>query len=227
MNFYTADPHFGHGNILKHQPLTRVNAQGRPFRTIEDHDAYLIERWNAVVSDHDTVFCLGDFSFKLSTAETTLARLKGRKILIIGNHDAGFKSWVTTPPGWAKDGNPKRQQARTQLINAGFADVLPGHLLELNNKIVALAHFPYQTREPLPAYEARYAHLRPSADTSEFLLHGHIHAHWTLARYNDTPPMLNVGVDMHGLRPIAESEVIAFMQLPVAPATHPQDGITD
>lgn len=55
---------------------------------IKQHDEELIKRWNSKISDKDTVYILGDFSFYsgLKTNEI-LKRLKGKKILIKGNHD--------------------------------------------------------------------------------------------------------------------------------------------
>lgn len=55
---------------------------------IDRHDEELIRRWNAVVKDKDVVFILGDLSFR-NGVETNniIKRLKGRKILIKGNHE--------------------------------------------------------------------------------------------------------------------------------------------
>ena len=51
---------------------------------INFHDEMLVEKWNSVVSDEDTVLHLGDFAFRnIAIAE----RLNGKKILLRGNHD--------------------------------------------------------------------------------------------------------------------------------------------
>ena len=49
----------------------------------------MIEKWNNKVSNEDTVYILGDFSFKLqkSAAIKILRQLNGKKVLIKGNHD--------------------------------------------------------------------------------------------------------------------------------------------
>jgi calcineurin-like phosphoesterase family protein len=75
--FFTADQHFGHKNIIK--------LSNRPFSTIEEMDAELIERWNTVVNKSDTVYILGDFAFK--TPEVYLAKLNGNHIRVKGSHD--------------------------------------------------------------------------------------------------------------------------------------------
>ena len=78
--WFTADTHFGHANILKHEPQTR------PFSSIEEHDAVVIERWNALVKPRDTVWHLGDVSFS-KQGLASVAKLNGIKKLVLGNHD--------------------------------------------------------------------------------------------------------------------------------------------
>lgn len=78
--FYIADLHFGHKNIIRYD--------NRPFKTIEEMDKALIERWNKAVTNEDTVFILGDISWydEEKTVEI-FEQLNGTKILIKGNHD--------------------------------------------------------------------------------------------------------------------------------------------
>ena len=79
-NFYISDTHFGHFNIIKHC--------NRPFSTTEEMDEVMINNWNKVVSDKDTVYILGDIAFsKGNPADYYLKQLNGKKIVIIGNHD--------------------------------------------------------------------------------------------------------------------------------------------
>lgn len=79
-NFYIADTHFGHSNIIKYD--------NRPFLNIEEMNNSLIKNWNNKVIDNDTVYILGDFSwYSRNRTKNILDKLKGRKILIKGNHD--------------------------------------------------------------------------------------------------------------------------------------------
>ena len=79
-NFYISDLHFGHYNIIRYD--------NRPFRTVEEMDATLIQNWNKTVSNKDFVYILGDISWydDEKTAEI-FKELNGSKILIRGNHD--------------------------------------------------------------------------------------------------------------------------------------------
>ena len=80
MNFYISDTHFGHHNILRYD--------NRPFENAAVMDEVLIDRWNEVVGDDDTVYILGDFSwYKEEETLAILDSLCGRKVLIKGNHD--------------------------------------------------------------------------------------------------------------------------------------------
>ena len=78
--FVTSDLHFGHKNIIKYE--------NRPYETIEQMDKDLIDKWNNVVKENDTIYILGDFSwYKGEQTNEILKQLNGRKTLIIGNHD--------------------------------------------------------------------------------------------------------------------------------------------
>lgn len=81
--WFTGDSHFGHEKIIEYEK------ENRPFASIEEHDEALIERWNSVVQPQDLVWHLGDVVFgdKVKNLVRVLPRLKGRKRLIMGNHD--------------------------------------------------------------------------------------------------------------------------------------------
>lgn len=75
-----SDTHFGHNNIISYC--------GRPFANAEIMDEVLVENWNSVVKDGDIVYHLGDVYFGVNGRDA-LSKLKGRKRLILGNHDDG------------------------------------------------------------------------------------------------------------------------------------------
>jgi len=79
----TSDTHFNHTNIIQYC--------GRPFGNSELMNECLIENWNSVVKDQDIVYHLGDVYMGGDRQETyhLLSQLKGRKRLILGNHDNG------------------------------------------------------------------------------------------------------------------------------------------
>jgi len=79
-NLYISDLHLGHHNVLRFD--------NRPFETIEQMDEALIYLWNKKVTKTDDVWIVGDFSYRAEKDPSWyLEQLKGRKHLIIGNHD--------------------------------------------------------------------------------------------------------------------------------------------
>ncbi|MHB8919417.1 MAG: hypothetical protein ACYC3N_00080 [Halothiobacillus sp.] len=197
-NFFTADQHFGHTNILKYEADARLDEQGRTFVSVNHMDDAIVARWNAVVAPEDTVYALGDFSYKMQTISDYLPRLNGQTILIVGNHDPFFKRCATG----------REAEARELAMEAGFADMHFEQQIEVEGVgQVKLSHFPYAPPDPDDEAFLRYEHLRPTPTGEALLLHGHIHSQWLTRQYPHMPPMLNVGVDMHELRPISEAEV--------------------
>ena len=82
--FFTSDTHFADHRVLNLYP--------RPFASVAEMDALLVERWNAAVGPQDEVWHLGDFARTVKAAAALLPRLNGVKHLLTGNND---------PPGVA------------------------------------------------------------------------------------------------------------------------------
>lgn len=79
---FTADPHFGHANIIRHCD--------RPFRDVDEMDRYLIDMWKSVVAPNDTIYMIGDFAhwrLKPQAIREYFDALPGDKHLVAGNHD--------------------------------------------------------------------------------------------------------------------------------------------
>jgi len=92
--FFTADLHLSHLGV--------IGFGGRPFRTVEEHDRGLVDRWNNRVTDADEVFVLGDFALGATARELRrlFGELRGRKYLVVGNHDSAKVQalpWASPP----------------------------------------------------------------------------------------------------------------------------------
>ena len=94
--FFTGDTHFGDMRVLRFDH--------RPFATLAEHDAALVERWNEVVGPGDTVWHLGDFALGLGPERVAelVASLRGEKHLIVGNNDDAATLVAT---GWTSVGH--------------------------------------------------------------------------------------------------------------------------
>ena len=62
-------------------------AKHRGFQDEFYHDEHIIEEWNKVVGKRDLVYILGDITMESAAYYPLLDRLKGRKKVILGNHD--------------------------------------------------------------------------------------------------------------------------------------------
>lgn len=83
MLFFTSDTHFFHKRMLEF----------RPFDSVEEMNERLVDKWNTTVTDKDEIWHLGDVSFgNWEKTSQILARLNGRKHLVLGNHDKQFKN---------------------------------------------------------------------------------------------------------------------------------------
>jgi len=115
MIWFTSDHHFFHKNIIKYA--------NRPFKDIFEMNDVMIDRWNHVVKPDDIVYVLGDFAFASATKiEYILRRLKGNKILIIGNHDHTYK--------------------KTKWVKMGFDRATNEESIEVIGQRVELSHYP-------------------------------------------------------------------------------------
>lgn len=81
MNYYISDLHLLHENVLRFD--------NRPFDTIKKMQETIVSNWNHKVTNGDTVYILGDVSMRGKKEDliSLVATLKGRKVLVKGNHD--------------------------------------------------------------------------------------------------------------------------------------------
>jgi calcineurin-like phosphoesterase family protein len=114
--FFTADTHFGHGGAL--------GLYRRPFGSVREMDAAMVERWNDTVGPVDEVWHLGDFAVRRSAAEMSgiLDSLNGRIHLIIGNNDGP-----------------------TTVSLRGFTSVQHYAELAIENAHLVLCHYPFRS----------------------------------------------------------------------------------
>ena len=173
MIYFTSDPHYWHRKVIEYC--------NRPFETVEDMNITLMNYYNSIVTNADTVYFLGDFAFAGTKKIAEILReLKGNKILILGNHDYQVKA------------------ARWKEL--GFKEVYNSFTLEHNGFIFKMSHFPWKGS----AHDKRnYTQLEKDMSKGTFLLHGHVHNTWK-TKYN----MINVGVDVWGLKPVSLDTII-------------------
>lgn len=77
--YFCSDLHLGHTNLI-------LNKRG--FKSVEEHDEYIIDTWNNTVHKKDKIFLLGDIAMETHKYYPLLGRLKGLIHLIPGNHES-------------------------------------------------------------------------------------------------------------------------------------------
>lgn len=93
--FITSDTHFGHEACCTVFTQPDGETPLRPFDNAEEMNEQMIQRWNEVVKPEDTVYHLGDVVMNKSFLPI-VARLNGRKRLVMGNHEGERKGKTST-----------------------------------------------------------------------------------------------------------------------------------
>lgn len=153
MRFYISDLHFGHAKLN-----TEMDKRG--FESGEAMDQYMISQWNSRVRHGDEVVILGDLcmSKKAKEAEDIIRQLKGKKYLLIGNHDYYLDD---------KD-----------FDRSLFKWIEPYKELNDNKRKVVLSHY------PTFCYDGQY---RRNGDgiPKTYMLYGHVHNTFDEVLVND------------------------------------------
>lgn len=194
--FFTADTHFGHANIIRycHRPWVNrdldLTTTGEwkdlaiARKNADTMDEALIANWNAVVGPKDLVYHLGDFSFGgVAKVRSIIPRLQFSQMFFLwGNHDKDMR----------------------QVKNESFANVngsisrvkFLGSLAEVSveGQRITLCHYAMRVWN--------------KSHRGAWHLYGHSHG-----SLPDDPHALSldVGIDVHGYRPITFEEVAIYM----------------
>ena len=167
MNFFTADTHFFHRDLL----LGGYFSPRNQFLTVDMMNETIIANWNAHVKPTDTVYHLGDIAMlfekpaKQVMADTIacLRRLNGQIVIVKGNHDtAALLKYLLAHNEKLSNGQPK------------FSTHEVGVRMKFAHYEVFLTHYP----------------LLFGITPNKINLHGHIHNASVHHKEN-----INVGID--------------------------------
>lgn len=188
MQYFTSDLHLGHTNILH-------LGDGRPFNSIHEHNMAIIERYNAVVEEEDTVWFLGDIIMgDFERNIQLLQRFKGIKKFVVGNHDRLFKG----------ENSHARIARSLPFYEKYFTEIHLNHAETTlpDGTEVTLSHFPYTADHH---DKPRWVEFRP-VDNGGLLIHGHTHSDSA----NTSAREYHVGVDAHNYSPVSENTVLDY-----------------
>lgn len=188
VGFVTSDHHFGHARISE--------LAGRPFTSVDEMNAIMIERWNALVGPDDVVLHLGDLALgPIETSVALTSKLNGRRLLVPGNHDR-----VST----ATQSYRAIERFTPLYEDAGWT-VLP-EILDGSRRGVRLlaSHYPYSGDS---TSVDRLMKHRP-AEAGLPLIHGHTHEN-DFGAHGDYE--FHVGVDAFDFTPIPFEVIDAWL----------------
>lgn len=193
--FFTSDWHIGHEKVLE--------LDKRPFHNLYEMHEALVTRYNSTVPDNGICYFLGDMGNTTDDIRKVINRLKGTKVLILGNHDKGT----------------------TTMYNCGFDVVLYSGTIYIGDHRITMSHCPLLgiRREDTSNMksggsdnwhgEHREKHRKSALiDEGQFHLHGHIHSR------KDKPEstkilgkQYDVGVSANNYTPISISQIESWV----------------
>lgn len=197
--YYVSDMHFGSKTMTKYDlfDLIKYNKESasgihaRIFRDSTTRDETIIEQWNSKVTNHDTVYILGDaFNCCEHDARRIFKRLNGNKHLITGNHDKKWLRDIVASGKYSFTGEAK-----------------PYEKIKDEDRTVVLSHYPitFWDGQHDGSYHV-YGHLH---GTHEEKLMREIAE--SIIRSGDLPEYraFNAGVMLHNYAPTSLDEMIA------------------
>lgn len=122
--FFTSDTHFDDQYSIPYF--------NRPFKNVDEMNAVMVENWNSVVREQDTVYHLGDFTLEDIHHFTKWAsRLNGNIKLLPGSHDHPWlKDFVVT----------ENIQVILPLVSLEFPEIGAG----ASPQVIVLCHYSLQ-----------------------------------------------------------------------------------
>lgn len=177
MDYYIADTHFGHSNVLE-----ECRTQ---FNSIEEMNEAIINNINKKMTRNDTLYIVGDFSFRSKTSPVEfLKAIKPKKVLICGNHD----SWV----------KKLTEEEKKKYLVGG--EVYSEYRVKKNGIELYFCHYP------------RLAWNRSHFFGTTFSICGHIHnrKEGTISAelFHLIKNQFNAGVDINHFEPVTFEELI-------------------
>ena len=190
--FLTSDPHLFH-------PLL---ATLRGFESPADFNEMWADHWAQTVTKRDNVWILGDLTGGGHVAEALnlLARLPGRKHLILGNHDPA---------------HPLNRDSHNKvgMYYPTFTSVQTFARKNIGGISTLLSHFPYSSgvNDHNPDREDRFNQWR-LPDLGTPLIHGHTHSSIGLSQSSKGTLQVNVAWEVSGGLVPAEALSVVLKQ---------------
>lgn len=122
--FFTSDTHFDDEFAIEYF--------NRPFKSVDEMNRTMVEKWNGVVTENDTVYHLGDFTLDgIDHFTKWVSQLNGNIKILPGSHD----------DPWLRDFVASENvQVIAPLISVELSEIMVGK----NPPVIVLCHYSMQ-----------------------------------------------------------------------------------
>jgi calcineurin-like phosphoesterase family protein len=121
--FFTSDTHFDDTYAIKYF--------SRPFKSVDEMNDVMVEKWNSVVAENDIVYHLGDFTLDdIHHFTKWVNQLNGNIKILPGSHD----------DLWLKDFvDSQKVEVIPPLVSLEFPEIMAG-----KSQVIVLCHYSMQ-----------------------------------------------------------------------------------
>jgi calcineurin-like phosphoesterase family protein len=122
--FFTSDTHFDDEYAIEYFH--------RPFKSVDEMNLTIVEKWNSVVTENDTVYHLGDFTLEdIRHFTKWVSQLAGTIKILPGSHDQPWLNDFVTS---------EKAQVISPLVSVEFPEIIAGN----DPQVIVLCHYSMQ-----------------------------------------------------------------------------------
>ncbi len=176
MIYFTSDTHYNHKNIVKGTSSWDDISRCRNFKTLSEHDDFIVNSINSIVNYDDIIYHLGDWSFGgIQNIEKFRMRLNCQEIhLILGNHDQHIEK---SPDNFSHL----------------FSSISHYKEIEVDGDLIVLSHWPMKIWHKCHRGSWQlHGHCHNNLMTDEF---------WTSSKRDERRRTMDVGMDTNNYKP--------------------------
>jgi calcineurin-like phosphoesterase family protein len=187
----SSDLHFNHKRIIEFCPASRGHCE-----SLDHMNQTIINNFNSVIAEEDTLYLLGDIGFgEVGPALDLIRQLNGQKVWIHGNHDRKF---------WGNDLYHQQKESLRIIEDTPYKTIW--HRIKESKYQIVMFHFPIESWE--------------NSQRGSIHLHGHLHSG---ANQKVVHRKMDVGVDGNALMPYNMDDIVKNLHhMPINDDYHPK-----
>ncbi len=186
MIFFTSDTHYGHKNLVKGVTSWPDPSRCRDFKSVPEHDDFIVNKINSIVGQDDILYHLGDWSFGgYQNIKKFRERIICREIhLILGNHDENIEKQLDE-------------------YRDTFQSIQHYLEIKLDGSLIVLSHWPMKIwNKSHKGSWHLHGHCHNNLQPDDW---------WTSSKRDERRRTMDVGLDTNNLKPWSYSELKKIM----------------